>query len=65
MTDERTERQLAGTRFGGDLGYDLAHDARQAAGPQPAEAPPVLPVTGTPDYDGDYSYDLAHDIPDR
>jgi hypothetical protein len=53
------------TEAGGDLEYDLAHEASgestavRPAGPEPREAV----VTATPEYDGDYSYDLAHDVP--
>jgi hypothetical protein len=49
---------------GGDLEYDLAHEALEAReAPVPARDPEVGVPTATPDYDGDYSYDLAHDVP--
>jgi hypothetical protein len=53
------------TEAGGDLEYDLAHEAGaesaplSPASPEPREAV----VTATPEYDGDYSYDLAHEVP--
>ena len=50
----------------GDLEYDLAHEALEAAKPSiPAPVTPSIePVTRKGDYHGgDYSYDLAHDIP--
>jgi hypothetical protein len=49
---------------GGDLEYDLAHEAVGAVDEpgRPHEDARGVP-TATPDYDGDYSYDLAHDVP--
>jgi xanthine/CO dehydrogenase XdhC/CoxF family maturation factor len=49
---------------GGDLEYDLAHEAADAVDSPTArhELGAGVP-TATPDYDGDYSYDLAHDVP--
>ena len=51
---------------GGDLEYDLAHEAI-ADTPSPAgtASDPHVHVVIDTDYDGDYSYDLAHDIRKR
>jgi hypothetical protein len=49
---------------GGDIEYDLAHEAvaESAMASQETEAhASVLPEM--PEDSGDYSYDLAHDIP--
>jgi hypothetical protein len=48
---------------GGDLEYDLAHEAGGEPDAARPAAPDLLVATATPDYDGDYSYDLAHDVP--
>jgi hypothetical protein len=49
---------------GGDLEYDLAHEAAGAVDePAAAHSLDAGVPTATPDYDGDYSYDLAHDVP--
>jgi hypothetical protein len=79
--DERAGEHTGGTKWrwwavseqgsegivdeGGDLEYDLAHEAggvSEAVRPQKAEDREAV-VTATPEYDGDYSYDLAHDVP--
>jgi hypothetical protein len=50
---------------GGDLEYDLAHEASVETNPVSSRSPEEREavVTATPEYDGDYSYDLAHDVP--
>ena len=61
MSDQRPEPI---TEAGGDLEYDLAHEASGVATPaNPHSGEHEAVVTATPEYDGDYSYDLAHDIP--
>ena len=64
MTDDQIEPVAEG-ESGGDIEYDLAHEAVAESGSMHHEAEgqhsTVLPEM--PADSGDYSYDLAHDIP--
>jgi hypothetical protein len=63
VTDNQAD-PFSDEQSGGDIEYDLAHEAvaDSALVSHETEAQaPVLPVM--PEDGGDYSYDLAHDIP--
>ena len=64
MTDAEPD-QVAEGQSGGDIEYDLAHEALADSGPMSYEREGEH-ATGLPEMpadSGDYSYDLAHDIP--
>jgi hypothetical protein len=66
VTDDQPD-PVADGQSGGDIEYDLAHEALLESAPMSDENEvrhaTVLPEMPTDS--GDYSYDLAHDIRDR
>lgn len=63
MTDNQAD-PFSDEQSGGDIEYDLAHEAVADSALVSLETEAhacVLPVM--PEDSGDYSYDLAHDIP--
>ena len=63
MTDSQAD-PFSDEQSGGDIEYDLAHEAGADSAMISHETEAhasVLPVM--PEDSGDYSYDLAHDIP--
>ena len=64
MSDDQPDR-ASDEQSGGDIEYDLAHEAvaDSALMSHEPEAPHAPTLPEMPEDGGDYSYDLAHDVP--